>query len=84
MSVVNGLICEALQKAGIAFDPQDLLNVDMDLDRVYFNLKNEPKDYIIRMWNIGPEEVDYSLYKDNDRGGADEIAAGVYVYAEQE
>lgn len=84
MSAVNGLIYEALQKAGIVFEPQDILNADMDLDRVYFNIKDEPKDYIIRMWNIGAEEVEYSLYKDNDRGGADELTSGVYNYAKTE
>ena len=77
------IIGDALNKAEIAFEPEDIVDVDMDIDRVYFHLEGEDKEYIIRMWDAFNEGnatvVRYSLYKDSDRGGADELMESTFV-----
>ena len=77
------IICDALDKAEIVFETEDIVDVDMDIDRVYFHLIGEAKEYIIRMWDACNEGnatvVRYSLYKDSDRGGADELLESTFV-----
>ena len=50
---------------------------DADLDRVYFSMDGH--EYIVRMWNICENKIDWSLYKCiEDHGEA--ISNGCYYF----
>jgi len=76
------IISAVLENADISFDVSDITDIDNDdPERIYFNLNGE-SGYFVRMWelrSIGKHHyIDYTLYKDNDRNGADRISEGVF------
>ena len=77
------LVSDIMTEAGLEIRPEDILEVDMesDIDRIYFTLVDGEDGYYIRVWDMltGKKSgIEYTLFKANDKNGADEVAEGFY------
>ena len=72
----------ALTEARIKYQPEEIGNVEMDLDRISFTLASRSCAYLIRLWDMSEEDgvmkIDYTLYQDNANGGATPLDGGVF------